>query len=290
MLPVLYAVRGMKAQGYASQFGSGGVSVDRTIDIAQRMLFPWPAGIGGEGPVMLLPALCFVAAIVIGLLAARGNLPWASHAGRATVLGLLIPAIGTLIYTPWPAYWPSYGIPFLVGPALLLAIAVTSAERASPRTAWAARASALLCLALVIGPSTHLANRMATRQELNAGLARALLAYPSADSVIVALVVPPKVATVGIGPAMRAYALILSPGALLPPVIDAQCADVAARAKRAGGLGKTVVLSYSDQCGVITGATRTLRQSFGYFELSRFRMARDSIRADLFDPMAPPAQ
>jgi len=285
-IPVLYAMRGMKVQGYARQFGSGGLSVDRVADIAQRMLLPWPAGIGGEGAAMMLPSLLFIVTIAVGFLAARGDAEWAPHARRAMVLGLAIPALGTVLYSPWPVYWSSYGIPFVFGPGLLLAIAVTSAERATARAGWAARASALLCVALVMGPSVHLANRMAARQEVNAGLARALLSYRNADSVVVALVVPPRAATVGIGPAMREYALIVSPGAVLPPVIDAQCEDAAARGRRAGGLGRTVVISYSDQCGAITGATLTLRRSFGYFDLSRFGMARDSMRADLFDPMA----
>jgi hypothetical protein len=289
-IPVLLTIRGVKAEGYASRFGSGGISMERAADIAQRMLLPWPAGVGGGGAVMILPALCFVVAIAIGALAARGDAEWAPHARRATALGIAIPLIGTVLYLPWPVYWPSYGIAFLVGPALLLGIAVTSAERASIRTGWAARAAAFLCIALVIGPSAHLANLMATRQEVDAGLARALLSHRDADSVVVALVVPPRSASGAIGPAMRDYALLVSPGAVLPPAIDAQCADAAARGKRSGGLGRTVVISYLDQCGPITGATLTLQRSFAYFDLDHFWMARDSIRADLFDPMARPVR
>lgn len=285
-LPVLRAMRAMKQQGYASQFGSGGLSTDRVIDIAQRMALPWPLGLGGDGAMMMMPALLFLVALILGAVAARGDGAWWPHARRAMLLGLAIPAVGTLLYSPWPVYWPSYGFPFVVGPALLLAIAVTSAERSSVRAGNAARAAALLCVVMVIAPSSHLANRMAARQTVDAEMARALLDRPAADSVIVALVVPPRAATVGIGPAMREYALIVRPGAALPPVIDAVCADAMARGKRPGGLGRTVIISYADQCGPIASATFSTSRAFGYFDLDRLSPSRDSIRADLFDPAA----
>jgi hypothetical protein len=289
-LPVLRAMRAMKAHGYASQFGSGGYSMDRVLDIAQRMALPWPAGVGGDGAMMMLPALLFLVVIILGAVAARGDGAWWPHARRAMVLALAIPLMGTVLYSPWPVYWPSYGVPFLVGPALLLAIAVKSAERSSVRAGNVARGVALVCVLLVIAPSAHLANRMAARQTVDAELARALLDYPNTDSVVVALVVPPRAATVGIGPAMRAYALIIRPGATVPAVIDAQCADALARGKRPGGLGRTVVISYTDQCGPITGATFSSQRAFGYFDLDHLTTARDSIRADLFDPMTHPVK
>ena len=83
---------------------------------------------------------------------------------------------------------------------------------------------------------------------------------------------------------MREYALIVKPGAVLPAVIDAVCADALARGKRPGGLGRTVVISYADQCGPIASATFSASHAFGYFDLDRLAPRRDSIRADLFDP------
>ncbi len=283
-VPVLLTMRNMRAQGYAAGFGSGALSLDRAADILQRMILPWPAGIGNEGLSMMIPALLFLITIAIGYLAAGDDADWAPHARRVMLLGLALPLIGTLLYLPWPVFWPAYGIAFAAGPALMLAIAITSVERFSARAGWAARIAAAVCVALAAASSVHLAARMAARQAVDAGMAMALLSHTAADSVVVALVVPPRTLPGAIGPAMRDYALNAQPSAVLPPAIDAQCADALARGRRPGGLGRTVIISYSDQCGPVTSATLTLRQTFRYFDLSDLRLAPDSIRADLFDP------
>ena len=172
-----------------------------------------------------------------------------------------------------------------MGPTILLAIAVTSAERYSRRRGWVARSLAAACLLSVIAPPVHLARLLSARQEVNVELAQELLAHEGADSIVVALVIPPRAALQGIGTALRNYALVLKPGARLPPAIDAQCADVGARFQR--GLGRTVIVSYGDQCGELPVATRSMRRLFRYFNWGRFRPVVDSIRADLLDPASP---
>jgi len=287
-VPVILAIVLIKQQGYATLFGGGGRSLLRIAEIAQRMLVPWPVAQAGEGPVLMLPAALFVLAIVLGFRRSRGVAGWESHARRATLLGLALPILGTALYAPWPVYWPPYGLPFLFGSGLVLAMAVTSAEAVSPRSAMGGRAVAALCIALVIAPSIHRARRLAARQEVNAGLAMALLEHRGADSTIVALVIPPRSALVGIGPAMRDYALAMSPGSALPPARDAQCAEVVERIRR--GLGRTNLISYADQCGALPIVTVSVRRAFRYFDIERFAGVRDSMRADLFDPLVPPRQ
>jgi hypothetical protein len=265
-------------------FGSGGLSLLRIAGIAQRMLVPWPVAQGAEGPVFALPAALFVLTLICGLSTAAGDRDWGDHARRAFAVGLSLPALGTILYLPWPTYWASYGLPFLVGPALLIAIAVTSAERRSRPWGWTARALATAGLLTVVAPPVHLARLLAARQEVNVALAQALLAHDAADSIIVALVIPPRPGLPGIGTALRNYALVLHPGAQLPPALDAQCAEVAARFRR--GLGRTVIISYGDQCGQLPIVTSSMRRSFRYFDMGHFRPVVDSIRADLLDPTA----
>jgi hypothetical protein len=281
-VPIVLAAIGVQQHGYASMFGSAGLSLLRVAGIAQRMLVPWPIAQGAEGLVYALPAVLFVLTLICGLNAASGDREWGHHTTRAGAVGLALPAMGTILYLPWPTYWASYGLPFLVGPALLIAIAVTSAERRSRPWGWTARALATACLLTVIAPPVHLARLLAARQEVNVALAQALLAHDAADSIIVALVIPPRPGLPGIGTALRNYALVLHPGAQLPPALDAQCADVAARFRR--GLSRTVIISYGDQCGKLPIATSSMRRSFRYFDLGHFRPVVDSIRADLLDP------
>ena len=284
-VPIVLAATSLKQAGYASLFGQGGLSPIRVAAIAQRMLVPWPVAQGAEGIPFALPALLFVLTLICGLNTASADNDWRDHTGRAWAVGLALPAMGTILYMPWPTYWALYGLPFLIGPALLTAIAVTSAERRSRRWGWTARALATGCLLTVIAPPVHLARRFAARQEVNAALAQELPSRQAADTIIVALVIPPRVGLPGIGTAaLRNYALLLHPGTSLAPALDAECADVAARFRR--GLGRTVIISYGDQCGQLPVATISMRRSFRYFDLGHFRPGIDSIRADLFDPTA----
>jgi hypothetical protein len=283
-VPIVLAAIGLKATGYAAIFGQGTLSPGRIASLAQRMLVPWPVAQGAEGMVFALPALLFVLTLLCGLNGASADRGWRDHTARAWLLGLALPAMGTILYTPWPTYWALYGLPFLVGPSLLIAIAVTSAERRSRRWRWTARALATGCVLTVIAPSVHTARRFAARQEVNVALAQELPAHPTADSIVVALVIPPRAGLPGIGTALRNYALLFHPLATIPPALDAQCAEVAARFRR--GLGRTLFISYGDQCGQLPVATISLRRRFRYFDLGRFRPVVDSIRADLFDPTA----
>jgi hypothetical protein len=282
-IPVLLTARGAGGGGYTSMFGTGGIEPLRVAEIFQRMLLPWPVAQGNEGPVFSLPALTFLVALVLGLRTAATDSDWAGHARRSMVLGLALPAIGTVLYLPWPTYWAPYGLPFLVGFSVLIATAITSAERRSPKLGIAVRAITALGVLLVMAPPVHLVRRLAARQDVNVALAGALPARTHADSVIIALSVPPRPGIPGIGSALRKYALVLDPGAVLPPVIDAHCPDVGERLRR--GLGRTVVISYADQCGRLPTATLTARRSFHYFDLSRMRVVGDSILAQLLDPI-----
>jgi len=285
-VPIALAALSLKPTGYATIFGQGTLSPGRIAVIAQRMLVPWPVAQGAEGLAFALPALLFVLTLLCGVNAASADPRWRDHTSRAWVLGLALPAMGTILYTPWPSYWALYGLPFLVGPALLVAIAVTSAERRSLRSRWTARVLATGCVLTVIAPSVHSARRFAARQEVNVALAHELPAHPAADSIVVALVIPPRTGLPGIGTALRNYALLFHPLDTLPPALDAQCADVVTRFRR--GLGRTVIISYGDQCGQLPVSTISMRRHFRYFDLGRFRLVVDSIRADLFDPAAFP--
>ncbi len=283
-VPVLLTAAGGRSEGYSAMFGRTGVDTARVAEIFQRMLLPWPIAQGNEGPVFALPAALVLVALVVGLRAGTHAPPdWAAHVRRAMALGLALPLIGTVLYAPWPTYWAAYGLPFLVGLALLVATAVTSAERHSRRLGLVVRGFAAAALLIVMAPPVHLVRRLAARQDVNVALARALLSRARADSVIVALSVPPQPRVPGIGSALRKYAQVLDPAAALPPAVDAHCPDVAARLRR--GLARTVLISYGDQCGRLPVATLTARQRFRYFDLGRMRPVTDSIQAQLLDPL-----
>jgi hypothetical protein len=261
--------------------GRGGLDLGRAAELCQRMVLPWPVAQGSETAVYSLSAVVFLVALIGGLGVAGADPERRAPVRRVMILGLAMPLIGMLLYLPWPTYWAPYGLPFLVGFALLLATAVTAAERRSPRSGLVARSLAAFGILLVVPPPVHLVRRLAARQDLNVELSRSLLARTGSDSLIVALAVPPQPGVPGMGSALRKYALVLEPGAALPAAIDSHCPDVAQRLRR--GLTRTILISYSDQCGRLPITTITVRQTFRYFDLARMRIVRDSVEAQLLD-------
>ncbi|MGH7561189.1 MAG: hypothetical protein ACRENB_09215, partial [Gemmatimonadales bacterium] len=284
-IPVIVAVMGQQGESYARLFGRGGLGLPRILEIAQRMIFPWPANRLEDPAALALPAALFAVTLLLGLASTPDPL-WTRHARRAMALGLALPVLATALYTPWPVYWAPYGLPFGFGPALMLATAVTSAESRSKVLGLAARVAAGACLLLVIPPSVRLARQLAARQEVNVAVARSLLDRSGTDSTIVAVAVLPEEAEHGLGATLRRYAATLEPAASLPPARDAQCREVGERIRR--GLGRSVIISYSDHCGQFPVATLVVRRTFRYFDFTRLSLATDSIRADLYDPLRPP--
>jgi hypothetical protein len=281
-IPVLVTATGGTGGGYTSMFGRGGIDPLRAAEIFQRMLLPWPTGQGTEVLVFSLPSLAILVALALGLRAGATDAESGAHFRRMIVLGLALPAIGTALYLPWPTYWAPYGLPFLVGLSVLIATAVTAAERRAPKLALGVRVAAALGVVVVMAPTVQLVRRLAARQDVNVMLARALLSKTRADTVIVALAVPPTPGIPGIASALRKYALVLESSADLPPAIDVHCPEIGERLRR--GIRRTVLISYSDQCGRLPASTLTVRQAFRYFDLARMRLVSDSMQAQLLDP------
>jgi hypothetical protein len=104
---------------------------------------------------------------------------------------------------------------------------------------------------------------------------------PRADRIVVARRELLAQAWTGTGPTLRRYALATGAAAELPPAEDLTCTDAAQLLQR--GIGRTVVISYHQNCGPLGGQSATLMRRFAYLraDWGGIAVATDSIGADL---------
>ena len=204
------------------------------------------------------------------------------HVLLMTGVGTVLPAIGAVLYVPWPYFNTFYALPFQVGPALLLATAVTAVERHAPRARWAAYAGAAGMAFFAAVSSAYAARGTIARQQVNGEIAHALAAYASVDSIVVAQQFPAPQQWQGTGPTLRRYALAVQAATALPPALDVSCRE--SRTLLNGKLGNTLLISYGDLCGGIPGASRRMRRYFRYLDYTVWAWKTDSVAADLLAP------
>jgi len=229
-------------------------------------------------PANLLLALTCIGGVAVGLSRPGDR----RHVLLMSAVGVALPAIGALLYVPWPYFNAFYALPFQVGPALLLATAVTAVEGHAPRARWAAYAGAAGMAFFAAASSAYAARGTIARQQVNGELARALAAYASVDSIVVAQQFPAPQKWQGTGPTLRRYALAVESAAALPKAVDVSCRE--GRSLLDGHLGNTLLVSYGDLCGGIPGATRRVRRYFTYLDYVAWAVKTDSVVADLLAP------
>ena len=197
---------------------------------------------------------------------------------------LAIPAIGALVYLPWPKYDSFYGLPFFFGAVLLFGCAVTALERQGRPARAAVRIAACLAVGyLALAGRRSIAQSQAALQ-VNVSLARNLKVFRSHDTVMIAGPREGPRALPVQGKELRDYALALryaEPGEL-PEVIDVDC-ETGERVLREG-LGRKVLVSYSFGCGSFPEPSARLGVEYAYRDWLTLKRMRDSAAADLLVP------
>jgi hypothetical protein len=122
LLPILVTKAQVLPGGHAQSYSSAFITARHAIDDAKVML-----ALSTRAPHYPTNVLLYGMVVLAGILAARAGR--ARTALVAGVIALSLPLAGWLIYLPW-RYTPSYyGLPFLLGPALLVALAITACVR-----------------------------------------------------------------------------------------------------------------------------------------------------------------
>jgi hypothetical protein len=205
--------------------------------------------------------------------------------GRVAVwagLALSLPVCVVIAYGPWSYFQDFYGLPYVLGPAMLLAGAVTAA--AGRRLAPALRIACTGILLLGAVRALPAAQKSIARRTVQGDLAGYLAATAGHRPVLVmkADFQPSLWARwQDTGPTLGRYAAAMYPLAGLEPFHDTTCVvppPLYAVGGRAG-----VVVTYAADCGIYRRPTMTFRALYRYVTLHPPAIWRDTIRIDVCD-------
>jgi hypothetical protein len=236
-------------------------------------------------------ALFLLILAVAGVLAYRSRtahgIAWRRLAVWAA-LALSLPVFVVIAYGPWSYFQDFYGLPYLLGSAILLAGAVTAAARADPRLAPAFRAG---CAGIVLLGAVRAllpAQESFARRTIQGEVARFLAAHAAHRPVLVmkADFQPSLWARwQDTGPTLGRYAAAVYPDAGLEPFHDTSCVVPPPPYVHDGHTG--IVVTYAADCGTYRNPTATFRAFYRYLTLHPPALRRDTLRIDVCDSTCP---
>ena len=276
-IPILYVASHAPATAYATLYGSAGVSIGDAVFSYLTILIPfvpfvYPANVGVLGA-----DLGFVLLLLIGWRLYFRNAGSLLHARLLLLFGLAFPLACVVAYLPWPGFQPFYGLPFIMGPAVLVAFAVTGAQRAGGRASVAAGFAWTMVTAVMLTSSHLHARRAEAGLRTSLGVIDALKPLAGSDSVLFAVKFMPRRSWFGLGPTLRRQAMVA--GTALPPVRDMLCDE--ARTRLSALAAGTVMVVFRSHCGDLAPAQQHVTFRFERFDWGRLRVVGDSVRADV---------
>ena len=268
---------------FVSDYGVGSLSFDRFIYSFTAILLPVSGLFAPRfSAVQLSASLVYCVIVATGVWLSRSD-PLLKRRWSPLVVGaLMLPAVGALVYLPWPYFQNFYGLPFLLGPALLLAIATTAIARVRPSWRWAAYAGCLAILCQGAMAAAHDSRSAIAVRKINRVLVSEIAAQPSVDSVVVAMRYLPSQPWQGLGPTLGRYAKAVLPDQRIPDISDALCSATLPMLRE--GVGNAILVTYSSQCGAFPVPARVLRYYYTYLQWPTLRPKRDSLVVGILGP------
>jgi hypothetical protein len=285
LLPV--AIVGLRAGSgaYASDYTVRSLSVVRLLNSLVVILVPVPPAMGaGQSLAHLSASGAFFVVIAAGLTLARTNHEFRHRCKWLDLSALMLALVGALVYLPWPHFQSFYGLPFLLAPAILLAIAVTVIENSRPEWRWVVYSVCGVIIAQGMFYAAHDARRGIAARVVNGALVHDIAANESADSVVLVMhqVWHGAQAWQGRGPTLARYANAVLPHRRIPAIREAYCS--AAQPMIDQGVGNTLLVSYSTSCGTLEGLSREIRYDYTYLEWPSLVPQHDSLVVSIAGP------
>jgi hypothetical protein len=278
-IPVALVALRAPGDAYTTEFGArlrpmGDVFAAWTLGIA-------PFGLGTTFP----PPLVGIALLaLVGLLVAGWTLELRRHetdrrGTRALLaIGVLFPLLGAAIYLPWPSYNRFYAIPFLLGGALLAAIALSALELRSKRAGLAAYCIWVVFLMFAAADAAGQSARAGVRQQIiREVVARVAGMKERIDTVFLATDQRPPTYWQGIGPTLQRYGEAV--GHSMPLLMSMPCDE----SRRRVATGEVAVVVFSTLCPGIT-ARDPIVSRYRRLALPSTRLRAESIRVDFVLP------
>lgn len=126
LIPMVRAFLDAPPGAFATRYGSGAFpSIENLGAVVTAMLPFAPGGVESEA-TSGIPLLALFVLLVAGWSEVFREPRDRSLVGEWLAIALSMPMIGAAAYGPWPYYQLIYGLPFLLGGALLIGVATTS--------------------------------------------------------------------------------------------------------------------------------------------------------------------
>jgi hypothetical protein len=283
LAPIVLIASHARGTAYSALYGDGSARFALTRFLAMTL----PA-YATYPPLLsfLLPGnVLFLVVLVTGWCTTQTRT--GSKTGRLALFAAIIavPIAGTIIYLPWPLFDLYYALPFLIGPAALLAVAVTSIVRHLPRWRWQTFCACALILAQAALFSGYTSSRLLALREVNGILVNAIGHRPVTDTIVVAAKGSQLLPWFGAGPTLSRYVAAAFPLRGMSPTRSVGCEGTGADSINARGTN-VILISYSDDCGPLSHSSSIDRRVFRYVYWPELSIRYDSVRADIWQPDA----
>jgi len=263
-------------EAYARVYGTAPLTLSRLGSNLLAILWPF-----GGAPRVLSPLGAFASVLVLFgcLLAIRNNPTRGLGTGLLFLLSICL--LGAAVYLPWKRFEPHYPIPFLVGPAGILAIGACGLAGRSRIRAVLTTGSVLLILLPSVLHGIREASFREAERLVNWKLAEAVHAVSGPADLVFAVLGLPDQAWQGRGATLSRYADVVFGGRSSRSPIDQTCRQVAGR------LGETptrteITISYHHWCGALLGPKTTISREVrtvlpGELKLGTVRVSADIL-------------
>ena len=272
---IVYVSSQSGPEAYAGLYGSGSLDLVRLEYNA--LATAWPLG----EPFQIFSAYgaISVSCVLLGCGIAVRRGPRGPVAAGLLFL-LLVCITGPVVYLPWERFEAFYAIPFLVGPAGLLAL---TARGLSGTSRLGSTLVTGVVAVLLIPPGLDADREMSVRavtRGVNWELARAVHDNPETDSLFFAVPTLPDQTWWGRGPTLTRYASAVFKSGMVIPSVDETCSGVGDRLGRVPEQ-REIIVSYHHWCGALPGAEVTITREFRSLHLLPPRVQRSRRSADL---------
>jgi hypothetical protein len=283
LVPIVLIASHARGAAYSTLYGNGSAR----FAIARFLAMTLPA-YSTYPPLLsfLLPGnVLFLLVVFTGWSSTQSRAPARNRRFALFTSFIAVPLAGTIVYLPWPFFDLYYALPFLIGPAALLAVAVTSLTRYRPRWRLLTACACTLILAQSAFFSGYISNRLLAAREVNGILVNSIGHRPASDTIVVAAKGSQLLPWFGAGPTLSRFAAAVFPLRGMSPTRSTSCdrtnnGDTSSRGSRA------ILISYSDDCGTLAHSSSVVRRRFRYVYWPNLSVRYDSVRADLWMPDA----
>jgi hypothetical protein len=277
---LLWAHSLRQPDAYASLYGSASVGEDLWSGRVLPLILPVTLAAASARDQILFPAnLVFSGLLCAGLIR---SLRWPEHGHvyRKLLIAASLPIAGLVVYLPWPRFELFYGLPFLLGPSLWVAVLL---GQLGLNRRWNAALSVCWLFVLTVSAVTaaDLAAYTRARREANQALALELSARDPRDTVIVASARLTPQAWQNPAATLGRYAIATRMARTTPVLIDMPCdqtGEAAARRRRG-----TTLYVYAGGCGNLGTPDRRIRKPFMFFDWSSARVKTETFDVDVFE-------